>query len=49
MNHINYDWYVRRNAHWQSPEEAREWCEAAGLEIEREREGAGVTTSARRR
>jgi arsenite methyltransferase len=50
MNHINYDWYAPRNAHRQSPEEVREWCEAAGLEIERERvEEAGITIGARRR
>jgi arsenite methyltransferase len=50
MNHINYDWYAPRNAHRQSPEEVREWCEAAGLEIERERvEDAGITIGARRR
>ncbi len=50
MNHINYDWYAPRNAHRQTPEEVREWCEAAGLEIERERvEEAGITIGARRR
>jgi arsenite methyltransferase len=50
MNHINYDWYAPRNAHRQSPEEVREWCEAAGLEIERERvEEAGITIGARKR
>jgi arsenite methyltransferase len=50
MNHANYDWYAPRNAHRQSPDEVREWCEAAGLEIERERvEEAGITIGARRR
>jgi len=50
MNHANYDWYAPRNAHRQSPEEVTEWCEAAGLEIERERvEKAGITIVARRR
>jgi SAM-dependent methyltransferase len=50
MNHANYDWYAPRNAYRQSPEEVREWCEAAGLEIERERvEEAGITIGARRR
>jgi arsenite methyltransferase len=49
MNHINYDWYEPRNAHRQSPQELREWCEAGGLEIERERvEEAGITIVARR-
>jgi arsenite methyltransferase len=48
-NHINYDWYGPRNAHRQSPQELREWCEAGGLEIERERvEEAGITIVARR-
>jgi arsenite methyltransferase len=50
MNHANYDWYAPRNAYRQSPEEVREWCEAASLEIERERvEEAGITIIARKR
>lgn len=50
MNHINYDWYAPRNAERQTPEQVREWCESAGLEIERERvEEAGITIGARRR
>jgi SAM-dependent methyltransferase len=50
MNHTNYDWYAPANAHRQTPEEVEEWCEAAGLEIERERvEPAGITVVARRR
>ena len=49
MNHANYDWYAPRNAFRQSPEEVREWCEAAGLAIEREKvEEAGITIVARR-
>jgi SAM-dependent methyltransferase len=49
LNHINYDWFAPRNAHRQSPEEVRAWCEAAGLEVERERvEDAGITVVARR-
>lgn len=50
MNHINYDWYTPANAHRQTPEEIRSWCEEAGLEIERECvEEAGITVTARRR
>ena len=50
LNHINYDWYAPANAHRQSPEEVRAWCEEVGLEIERERvEEAGITVIARRR
>jgi arsenite methyltransferase len=49
LNHINYDWYAPANAHRQTPEEVREWCREAGLEIERERvEEAGITVIARR-
>ena len=49
MNHINFDWYAPANAHRQSPEEVRTWCEEAALEIEREVvEDAGVTIIARR-
>jgi arsenite methyltransferase len=48
-NHTNFDWYAPRNAHRQSPEEVREWCEACGLEIEHERvEEAGITVIARK-
>jgi len=50
LNHINYDWYAPANAHRQTPEEVRSWCEEVGLEIERERvEEAGITVIARRR
>lgn len=50
MHHINYDWYAPANAHRQSPEEVRAWCEEAGLEIERENvQESGITIIARRR
>lgn len=50
LNHINYDWYAPANAHRQSPEEVREWCAQAGLEIEHENiQPAGITVIARRR
>ena len=49
LNHINYDWYAPANAHRQSPEEVREWCAQAGLEIEHENiQPAGITVIARR-
>lgn len=48
-NHINFDWYAPTNAHRQSPEEVRQWCEESGLTIEREVvEDAGITIVARR-
>ena len=44
MNHINFDWYAPKNAFRQSPEEVREWCAGAGLDILHERvEEAGIT------
>jgi len=50
MNHINYDWFAPANAHRQSPEEVRRWCEEAGLELERESiQPAGITIVARKR
>jgi SAM-dependent methyltransferase len=50
LNHINYDWYAPANAHRQTPEEVRAWCDEAGLDIEREQvEEAGITVIARRR
>jgi arsenite methyltransferase len=50
MLHINYDWYAPANAHRQSPEEVRMWCDEAGLEIERENvQEAGITIVARKR
>ncbi|WP_211099614.1 class I SAM-dependent methyltransferase [Azospirillum agricola] len=49
MNHINFDWYAPRNAHRQSPQEVRVWCEEAGLIIEREHvEDAGIAVIARK-
>jgi arsenite methyltransferase len=50
LAHINYDWFAPRNAHRQSPEEVRDWCAEAGLEIEREDiQDAGITIIARKR
>jgi len=50
LNHVNFDWYAPANAHRQSPEQVRAWCEDAGLEIEREVvDLPGITVIARRR
>jgi SAM-dependent methyltransferase len=50
LNHVNFDWYAPANAHRQSPEEVRAWCEDAGLDIERELvDLPGITVIARRR
>jgi SAM-dependent methyltransferase len=49
LNHINFDWYAPRNAHRQSVEDVRRWCDEAGLEIERENvQEAGITVIARK-
>ena len=48
-NHVNYDWYAPRNAYRHSEDEVRAWCEAVGLDIERECiQDAGITVVARR-
>ncbi len=50
MHHINYDWFAPASAHRQSPEEVRNWCAEAGLDIERENiQEAGITIVARKR
>jgi arsenite methyltransferase len=50
MNHINFDWFAPANAHRQSPEEVRTWCDQAGLDVERESvQPAGITVVARKR
>lgn len=49
MNHINFDWFVPKYSHRQTPDEVRSWCEAAGLSIEKlKSEEAGITVIARR-
>jgi arsenite methyltransferase len=49
MNHINFDWYRPLNAHRQTPEEVRGWCEDFGLNILRLfAEEAGITVIARK-
>jgi arsenite methyltransferase len=50
MNHINFDWYAPSNAHRQTLEEVRAWCDEADLDIEREDvQESGITVVARRR
>lgn len=50
MNHINYDWYAPANAHRQTPDEVRKWCEEANLDIKREVvEPAGITIIAQKK
>lgn len=49
MNHVNFDWYRPANAHRQTPEEVRGWCEEFGLNIDRMHiEEAGITVIARK-
>ena len=49
MNLINFDWYAPANAHRQTPDEVRTWCNRCGLQIEREVvEEAGITIVARK-
>jgi hypothetical protein len=49
MNHVNFDWFAPKNAHRQTAEEVRSWCDALNLTIEHERlEEAGITIIARK-
>lgn len=49
MNHINFDWFAPKNAHRQSVEEVRAWCNELGLSIKLERaEEAGITIIAQK-
>lgn len=34
MNHINFDWFRPLNCHRQTPEQVKQWCNEAGLQIE---------------
>ena len=50
MNHINFDWYMPKYCHRQGPDEVRNWCEGAGITIDRLHvEPAGITVVGRRR
>lgn len=50
MNHTNFDWFRPLNCHRQTPEEVRQWCGEAGLEVERmDVQEAGITVVALRR
>lgn len=49
MQHINFDWYAPKNAHRQTIEDVRKWCNEAGLVIELEKvEMAGLSIIARK-
>jgi arsenite methyltransferase len=49
MNHINFDWFMPKNAHRQTPEEVRNWCSALNLTIEHEYiENSGITIIAKK-
>jgi arsenite methyltransferase len=50
MAHVNFDWFAPLNAHRQTEQDVRKWCDDAGLDIEREViEDAGITVIARKR
>jgi SAM-dependent methyltransferase len=50
INHINLDWYLPINAHRQTRDEVRTWCERAKLTIEREHvQDAGISIIAVKR
>ena len=50
MAHINFDWFAPVNAHRQTEQEVRKWCNDSGFDIEREViEEAGITMIARKR
>ena len=50
MTCVNFDWFRPLNSHRQTPEEVAQWCEEAGLDIERmDVQEAGITVVARRR
>lgn len=49
MNHINFDWFRPLNCHRQTPEQVQQWCETAGLRIDRINvQQAGITIVATR-
>jgi len=50
MNHINFDWFRPLNCRRQTPDEVRQWCDEAELDIERmDVQEAGITVVAVRR
>lgn len=50
MHHINFDWYAPKNAHRQTEEEVRQWCDEAGLDVEHEHiHQSGITIIAKKR
>ncbi len=48
MNHINFDWFRPHNCHRHTPDEVREFCESAGLKVDRMHIGeSGIAVIAR--
>lgn len=49
MNHINFDWFMPKNAYRQTPEQVKNWVEACGLKIIKMGvEEAGITVIAQK-
>lgn len=49
MNHLNFDWYVPKNARRHTIDEVKVWCDRLSLSIERQYvEDAGITVIARK-
>jgi arsenite methyltransferase len=50
MHHINFDWFRPLNCQRHSPEEIKQWCIEAGLEIEHmDLQEAGITVVAQKK
>jgi arsenite methyltransferase len=49
VNHVNFDWFMPKYCHSQSPDEVMAWCDEAGLTIELLKvKEAGITVIATR-
>lgn len=49
MNNCNFDWYAPVNCHRHTPEEIQQWCQEAGLEVEKTYvDLAGITIIAKK-
>ena len=50
MNHVNFDWYRPKNCHRHTPEEIHQYCNRAGLSIEKMHvEESGITVISKRK
>ena len=50
MNHINFDWFRPLNCHRHTPEEIKQWCIEAGMEItSMNLQEAGITVTAEKK